>query len=754
MANAASRGGRTGGKPTGRTRAPRNGQSPWDVVPGTKADERLGPFFAVVFFAGVGTYLNHNYDGTNAAGLVVFYFFVLAATMGWLAWRVSHGREDVIRVHLGFTVGAAIASLAGWTVNGWTHPWADIYFFIGLPLAGSWMLYTTNAVRGVGDDWHNQQGGLDELVKNAAAVKPRLVSESPDGVRKEWEVTHRGATTADLQNIGDTLASHAGTPLGSFRFNRTGDAGRSGLTTVAVDLLKNKIPYPGPSLPGGSCFYPSRVGLREDGTYLEITRPGDPETGRPNLRIMISGMPNAGKTVGELCEVAELCTRNDVVIWWVDVIKPWQTLPAIRPAVDWAVDNEADALTLATALKNIIRGRAKLLGELGYAQWVPECWTKHGIPFLVIHFEEVAQVMDELATFLTRAAESVRSAGISVSFSLQRASYRNIDTNLRSQLGVKWSFGQADDTDSGMALSESTIANGAAPEQWTDKKPGYSYLEQPFDNETLWATPGRTYDITASDLFHVVREWAPRMTRLDPGTAADAGPAYAAREQVDMSQWIAERTAVLAGTVRVPLTAPGGAAMILNGAGTPVPEHDQMPAVIGAAVSVTAAVPVPDDEDEEGPSMFDLSRLIRGHHKGEVPEIPPEVDAGDELAPAPDMEWGTADDGTVTPEQRAEAFRALLQRLYDTNMRKVTLPDLCELWAEEPESTGKPPWVYWRVSEIHRQGLVSFETDAAGNRIRPYTLLLSAGIGGSDLVIPEREEFDPEGPEEDGDEVD
>lgn len=734
-------------KPTAGGTRTSSGRSPWDVVPGTHADERLGPFFAVALFSIIGTILHRQYDESGtAAALVVIYFLIAAGVLGWLAWRVAHGKEQVIRVHLGLTVGAAFASLGGWTVQGWTRPWADGYFLVGFTLAASWLVYTTRAVRDASGE-HNPEGGaLDELVKNAARVKVRLLEESDDGVRKKWQLTHRGATTKELQAVADQLASHAGTPEGSWRFVRdSDDAGRSTLTTVAHDLLGKRLPYPGPSAPGESCFHPSRVGIREDGTPLEIVRPGDPATGRPNLRILISGMPNAGKTVGELAELIELVTRKDVVIWWVDVAKPWQTLPAIRPAIDWAIDTDEEVEAMVKTLRQIIRERARILGQLGYTQWVPECWEKHRIPFLVIHFEEMAQIHPDLETYLIRAGEQVRSAGISVSLSLQRASYRNLSTDLRSQLGVGWSFGQKDDTDAAMVLSESTIANGAAPEVWTDKKPGYTYLEQPFDQPEAWATPGRTYDVTASDLFAVIKEWAPKMTDLDPTTAAAAGPAYAARSRVDMTAWIEEREAVLSGSVRIPVPVPDG-----DPPGPVVTATVQEPGGNQPDTLVPAETGTGDhDDDDKEPTPMDIRNMIRRHHKGAVPDLSEDTDnLNEELAPAPDHSWGPTEEeiNRYTPEERAEAFRALLARLHANGIREITMSDLGDMWDEEPQSTGKPPYVYWRVSKIVDQGLISYKKDDSGERARPITLVINAGVGDSDLVVPEREPVDDDEP--------
>jgi hypothetical protein len=509
-------------------------------------DGNNNPFDGVDNFAEGITLTAIAVAGIPTVGAFSWYYFtgwwrVFAVTLalasgaglgGWI-WAEAAPRSVYDRLRatistiLGFTaiaVHTAVSPLTWWRI------W--------LPLTGVaiawWCIPKTPAVRGRGGDHHAQDTLAEQL--GIGGTKARTVHVSDDGVRKTLALTHRDHPVKEVQGAIEALAAKAGLPPGGIRVvGDRGDAGRSRMTIVTKDVLTATTAWPGPSAPGESWAVPARIGVREDGTPLELLRPG-PHGEMASTAVQ--GIKGAGKTEGELCEVAELVTRRDVVIWWADARKADQTLPDIRPAVDWAARTIPEIRGMVAAIQRAVTARAGWLGARGLRQWTPDC----GIPGLLVVFEEAAAVMESLDRTLKGAAETVRSTGIALSVSMQRWTGSNAGdegTDLRSQLDVGWCFRIKDDDDGEFVLDKDvTMAAGASPSAFS--KPGMCYLEAWHVDQDEWSMPGRTYRLDAETLRRHVASWAPRMARLDETTARALGPGYEKRETVSVSEWMAD----------------------------------------------------------------------------------------------------------------------------------------------------------------------------------------------------------------------
>jgi len=544
----------TARKPPRPTRAAARSSSKgtFDVIPGTNIDEFVGPWIvSFVAIPLVGMLAHQVWGGGAWRWLILAFAFIIAGCFAVATWHEAEPRGRRVQVRASVSVAFAFASIGITCViglvslDGFVRPWADVHAIANFALSVSWNIRRSRAIRGDGDDAHPVTDRLAEALGLHPSTTARVVEDSP--TRIVARMTHRWNSVRDLQRVGEALARLKGLPATGVRVvPDPDDSGRSTLTLMKEDVLRQSLPWPGLSRPGGSVTDPARIGVYEDGGDLEIVRPGQPagqDEGvepRPSISTATAGMAGAGKTAGALCELAELISRDDVVIWWSDTSKPDQVLPAFRPAVDWVVRDRAGTRAMVAALDPIITHRAKALASIGLTEWTRRAWTELGMPYLYVGFQEAARVLEDLGTDIVRVGEATRSVGISLDFSLQRHSATNMPTDLRAVTGSGWAFGLKSAVDAGMVLSDETIEAGARPEVWGNHRPGMCYLEASHVDQGRWSMPARTFQLKGPQLHAVTAEWAPRMARLDAGSAQAAGPAYARREIVDFEEWLAE----------------------------------------------------------------------------------------------------------------------------------------------------------------------------------------------------------------------
>lgn len=644
---------------------------------------------------------------------------VVGAGIGAFTWHEAAPRGLYTRVRAAVSVAflftalgvTAVVGVVRWSPLELVRPWADVHALVGFVLCASWNIRRTEAVRGDGSDAHEAAPApLQEVLGLSRPVHVKRSTTSDDGVRHELVLRHPGATSAEVQSGLATLASTAGLPATGARAIPSADrADETTLVLVTQDVLKEPRHWPGPSRPGGSVAEPARIGVYEDGAPLELVRPGDPASNRNAVSLMVMGTSGAGKTEGVMLEVAELVTRRDVALWWVDTVKHAQTTPDIRPAIDWLATNKTEAKQMVAAIKHLVQYRAVALKSIGLRQWTPAAWEKLGMPYLVIHIEEYASVSELFDTDIIRAGETVRSVGISLSLSLQRASANNMSTDLRAQLGVGWCFGVIDAVDATMCLGESTIGAGAAPEVWKNRRAGMNYLEASHVDEIRWSMPARTfYPIDGVAMRQHVLAWAPFLARLDDGSAKHAGPAYANRQTCDVQAWAREYE------VTPPLT--------LNG--------DTMPDT--------------DDLTFEA----DLDEVRAELRELRDPELADDLDAVDprEVVDAdPDGDFPLGDDDglgvVLDPAQRNEAFAAVLARFFAQagNPEHIDVPtsDLVDAWEslgvyeQRPDGSksNKRAALSERLRRLERDGHAERVARGRGNKSATWRIYATAVAG-------------------------
>jgi hypothetical protein len=432
------------------------------------------------------------------------------------------------------------------------NDWVAIpYLMLAVPLCMSWNKARASAVVGSGEDDRQAVDDIGPLAKVLSVNKPVNIigqTKDPELGRVETKVHHPGVTTEQIQSGLGALVSEAGLPRDGHAVIKDAMSDMSMIVTMSWSTLEKPQPWLGPYNRGDSISTPVRVGIKQNGKPLETSRaPSRPprlgaSPSRNGKSIAIQGVTGAGKTEAVITEFAESISRRDAVWWWVDTTKAGATADDIRPGIDWLATSDEEALRMVTGLKGLIAYRAVALKAVGLREWEPRAWELAGIPFLIVHIEEVNSVIDVFGPDIIRRAEAVRSVGISLSCSSQRLSADNFPTGLRSQLGCGWEFGLRSGDDITFCLSNETIKAGADAE-WSDTKPGQCYLEAAHVGRDEWPVPGRTSDRIDPAVLrrHLVAE----VTRQDfpwpgmtPGEAKAIGKSYASRNVPDLAAWI------------------------------------------------------------------------------------------------------------------------------------------------------------------------------------------------------------------------
>lgn len=409
------------------------------------------------------------------------------AGLSLLAWRAGRARGVIVRAH----AAASVAVAGTWTMTAmlsgpFTRPVIDVWVCLLLVGGISWNI--RRGLRGQGEEHDSGWSTLAERVKLPGS---RVMSPVRDGlqVRATIEAQRGSQTAADIVAARERIASGLGVPAQGVRLTPDPEsAARAHLTVVTRDVLKTPTPWPGPSRPGQSIAEPLVLGTRENGDPLELWLPGDHRAGRSATHVLVTGMTGAGKSAAGRLLLAEILTRPDAQVWLIDSVKARQFTGPFRDRVTELATETDAARVLISKLPGLITERADELGARGYDQWERGC----GLPYLVVHVEEAASVVASSRPFAL-AAQTARSAGVSLVVSLQRAVHTNLPTDVRQQLGAALAFGCRPGDERFSGLSAEVLDAGASPQTWGASRPGYCYAEIPGTDPALWSAPARTF---------------------------------------------------------------------------------------------------------------------------------------------------------------------------------------------------------------------------------------------------------------------
>lgn len=435
-----------------------------------------------------------------------------------LTWYCSQARAAIVRRFATATAGITAAWTTAATIQGpWETPLLQLWAFGGAGVALSWSIF--KALKRGGDS--EGRDGLWEKVK-LAGVKTGPMTVEPNKVSGPLQLPPGEIDAGDVQKKADLIAGYLGLRKGAVRITEDpDDASQAQMVIVPQDVLREPVDWPGPSHPGGSIADPIVFGVYEDTEPVRMWLPGDKTTGRNATHVQINGMNGSGKSQAFKEIAAEILTRRDVNLVVLDPSKGDQTVAFLNDSPAVTVTTFSACKKLVKSLPTAITERASQLGKWGYDQWVPEAFTKHGMPYLVVWVEEASKLLQSTEK-VTDIVQEARSAGISLVLSQQRSTFRQMSTDVRAQLGTVICFGVAAPEDAGFSLSDETLEAGATPHRWKNRLPGAFYMEAPGVEESRFSTPARTFRVTDAQLtadiaehaHHAPAMWAPTAKTL------------------------------------------------------------------------------------------------------------------------------------------------------------------------------------------------------------------------------------------------
>lgn len=605
-----------------------------------------------------------------------------------LMLRIGDGnskRKVLLRWHACFTVAFAGVGVTLVAAVGWNR-WVNTFFqLIGEIVALTWLAYRIDAYR---RDANKEDGDGEDKLREELGLKgtkftkvTQVVDKAGEVVRTEAQVHHApGKPLDDIQKAVPGLEVIAGAPRGRSRITGTENAGVSNLVIIHKDVLKDLIPYQGPSAPGGCISEPLITAVCEDQQVSRRYIAGGPVAINPSNSGWM-GQTRTGKSMNAQVGAMEVMTRWNANIFWFDTVKGAQTLRPLRRGMDVLVADDNPQVFKAgiKALMRLVKARADLLGAHGYAAWTPRAAEapRLRLPFLIVHLEEADVLCDIAPDELVFLASKALSTGISVEISLQRADATSMPTGLRFNVGNWHCFGTGDSYSAGFALSDQVVDAGAHPEYWGQRKVGYHYYVGIGEDDDRGPVVRKSMYATDEQMEDHADQWGPEMMPL-PNSDIDAlGDWYqqakeATREAI--ARWDAgpgaDPNAVYDGTSSQPdrvvtsantgLTRPASAPV--SPGMPPVSDHDYDP---DEGDWVESEQAIQDEIDEVGDEL-----AARGAYEGLDPEAL-KIDPGQPVPPVRDEDKHSWRPSKADAPDRAAAIEALQKVL----VQIVTDPD-------------------------------------------------------------------------------
>lgn len=432
-------------------------------------------------------------------------------------------REPLVVAHVAVTFEAFAVAVSLLVLPGWNPPyegnwfarnWARIvdaltlpgyvvvlYIFAALLLTMTWWLPRTNAFRSATGESETDtgMGALKNLLRGA---KLRTSAAVVDEVAVEIPVDHEGVPAAQLRGVLPALDELPGVVRGRSSLVTSDTGGRSTLRLVHTDPHSTWRTWPGLSHPGGLYGDPIRTSYYSTGEtqwYSFVKTPAGyvskvvPGFANPNDVFKgAQGMTGSGKSGESAIENAEIASRRNVALVYIDTAKLLQNAGWILDFCALAAGSKPASRSLFNALRKLGEHRSRVLGAAGVRNFTDEASLQLNRPWVHIYADEfdVAAQSADLEWLATKG----RSLGFRISYTLPRAVGDKLSTDVRAATGMWAQFGITQDYDKGFVLSEETIAAGANPEAFGAKLPGVHYLDRcPAVPERLWAIDCRSY---------------------------------------------------------------------------------------------------------------------------------------------------------------------------------------------------------------------------------------------------------------------
>jgi hypothetical protein len=653
------------------------GKNGWEHhEPRRRRSSFLGPWLLAIVVFFVGTTV-HRSGGTTLPGAALLSVLLSgsASALTWMAWRYAAARDPFQRWHVAASVAAGGVAVIALTIFGPARGLIWLYGVGAFTLCVSWNIRRSEVVRGDGTD--GRDGGLGEAL-GLAGVRAKVIEATPERRVSKWR-TSGGQTGQDVQKQLPAIAAKAGVGRDQVRaVENPRNAAEATVTMMLKDVLAETLPWEGAAREQWgqrSIAELLHAGRYEDGEQTVWSLVGDYEANIPPSHVVVMGITRAGKTVFAILTANQILDCYDAVLWWSDTAKGSQTAAPIRPGIDWYTDAPNTVKAQLAALKRVAKARADALGVCGYSSWTPAAYADERLrmPALIYWCEEAGPVLDDNPSIVVDLGEACLSSGIFLVWSLQRASHDRMPTSLRYNIGTAVCYGTGDDISASFVLSEATLAAGADPFRWKNRKPGRALIENAAVDEERFAVPFKTFLPDRQAVLEHAQASAGWRAPLDEVSVRAAGETYARRE------------------------------------------------VAAAEVTPTVTDLPDDDVDEEWtvppqpePELADLTdpRAV----------LPPASDEDVDLSPE--------DDGrpSLSPDQRWSQFRRLLAEFMDRGQTEVRMGDLVEAWLEQlgPFRANQRPHLHNMLNDLIEQGQVE-RVEGGGGRYRLLMLVSQNG---------------------------
>lgn len=255
-----------------------------------------------------------------------------------------------------------------------------------------------------------------------------------------------GATIDDLARYTKAMATDARLPKGcTIDVTEGGLQGEVVLSIPTVNRLTEEIPFVADHRPR-SIMGPVELGEYQNGDIVGVPL--------RQLSALIVGMRGSGKT-----NLLDLFTYgiglcSDALVWHIDLngggmswswMQPWINGDTERPAIDWAATSAEEALMMVQLAYAIGLDRKGSYNHLKLQQNSRLMPLSKDLPFIGIVVDEGKTVLSGTATgiigeirnMLIKIQDELRDAGVGLVTSGLRGTATYIDTDFKSQVGVK-----------------------------------------------------------------------------------------------------------------------------------------------------------------------------------------------------------------------------------------------------------------------------------------------------------------------------
>lgn len=650
----------------------------------------LRPWAAIPVLAPAGLLAHWMWGEAGlGTGLAAAAIAAAGGTVAWVTHRLTEARTWYAHHIATSTIAAGTAWLSAAVLFGAGRPMIDILLIGGVALcaiadvhlwaAGQGENETTQAKKKTGKVLPSFSFVADRLkLRNVTA---KVIADTEMQQRSKLKLAD-GTTAEDVQRYRKEMASIYGVAPGGVRvIENPSDASEAELVVVKQDVMRKLIPWPGlkPEQVGtGIEDHPLELGVYEDGEiFVDQLN---------NRHTLTAGMAGSGKSIYGKVKCITIAARKDAFVVGIDLAKGGQTLGPIKNAIGWPAFDKPSAIAMLEGLKAAVRARADHLASQELGQWTPTC----GLTFIHVHIEEAARVVDfdEVVELLQEA----RSTGIHVELSLQRATWTNLDTDARANLGDGICLGVQSEADAGFVLPDYVIDAGCDPSVWRKTRPGAAYAaieEVEAERHTVgvkfYGPPSTKREEENLVLKSAADSLPAQDPKLDPITRKAFGQAYA-------TYLASQNTTVATGPVASAPQAPSSVSTAV-----PVADHTQEePEVTTTATKEELEDPIVLEGEDPDP---DIQVGI---------DDPIELEGADfALAPPPRTK--------ESAEEGRRKLSAQLQLWADQGhgvTTGFTAPELGRALADDQGMTRSRSWVLKELRRMEEQGHVWQDDDS------------------------------------------